>query len=240
MCFARQQREDLVVFAVARMMAAAGAVNPVIQSPPQSIDAKLLVAFQKSAIQRTTNVGPTITGCILEIDDLRGRRDQYAVAPHQNAVGKGESLGEQRMRFRSDHRHRDPTIGGHAPPAFRCRRFPTDSRPSRPPTGIRPVPSRSQPDLEPRVRRPPIRLGTPSEPGSATSDCFWRLRFGLLDYLLFGLVDLFDFGRSEMCCDLGSRELAIIEGDFVEHADEDWQSCHCDHRIAIAHSPRDT
>src|SRR5437762_2962311 len=53
---------------------AVGAVDPVIESPREAVDAMLLIAFHEAGIERDAYVGLAITVGILGIENLRDRK----------------------------------------------------------------------------------------------------------------------------------------------------------------------
>src|SRR6056297_2868318 len=95
MRFPRRNGRDLVVGTVAAMMAAAGAMDPVVQAPAQTIDTQLLIAFQKSFVQSLLVVGFAVAIGVLQVNDLWRGGHQNTIAPNQDARGKRQAIGKQ-------------------------------------------------------------------------------------------------------------------------------------------------
>ena len=64
---------------------AVGAVNPVIETPRQAVDAVLRIALDEAGVERHAQVGLAGPLGVLGVEDLRGARHQDALAPRQHA-----------------------------------------------------------------------------------------------------------------------------------------------------------
>ena len=92
-CF---QRSDLAVFAVAAMMTPTGTVNPIIKSPPQSVDSKLLISLQEPRVESPLHICFSITSGIFQIKNLRCCCDEDSIAPHQDTGRKTQTICKER------------------------------------------------------------------------------------------------------------------------------------------------
>jgi hypothetical protein len=73
-------------------------VQPVIQAPPQAVDAVLLVPFAEALIQGLAHVGLAVAGRVLGIEDLRRGGDEDPLAPDLHAGGE-RNLVEEDFRL---------------------------------------------------------------------------------------------------------------------------------------------
>src|SRR3954468_18864953 len=81
--------------AITAVVAADGAVNPIVEAPAQSINAKLLIAFEKSAEENLTNIGATVAIGIAEKNNFRRGRHNHAIAPCDKPGRKSQIVGKE-------------------------------------------------------------------------------------------------------------------------------------------------
>ena len=93
---ARFRDAEFRVIGKPAMMAARRAIDPVVQTPAQTVGAQLLVALAETGKQDFTHVGFAIAIRVFEKQDFRCRSDDHAIAPDQQAGGKIQSLGKER------------------------------------------------------------------------------------------------------------------------------------------------
>ena len=86
--------ENLTLAAIAGVMAATGAVDPVVEPPTQAVDPQLLVAFQKAREERLSHVGPPVAIGVGKKQNLRCGGHQDAVSPDHHPAGKPQPLGK--------------------------------------------------------------------------------------------------------------------------------------------------
>src|SRR5687767_3497706 len=65
-----------------------GDVEPIVDSPTESVGAMLLIPRDETGEQLFLFVGPPVPVGIFGIKDLRGRRDQHSISPNFDAVGE--------------------------------------------------------------------------------------------------------------------------------------------------------
>ena len=76
-------------------IAAVDTVNPVVQAVAERVHVVLRVAFGEAAEQDITPVGPPVAVRILEVENVRRRRDQQSTTPGQDRVRHAEVVREQ-------------------------------------------------------------------------------------------------------------------------------------------------
>ena len=82
--------------AVAAVMRAACAIDPIVESPPKAVHPELLVAFEEATEEGLPDIGFAVTIGVLEKENFRRGADKNSVAPRQDARGKLEVLREER------------------------------------------------------------------------------------------------------------------------------------------------
>src|SRR5688572_3448441 len=81
--------------AVAAVMAADRAVDPVVEAPAEAVDAELLVTFEEAAEENLAGVGAAVIVGVAQENNFGRGRDDDAVAPGDEAGGETEVVGEQ-------------------------------------------------------------------------------------------------------------------------------------------------
>src|ERR1700741_2955650 len=84
----RDVRKYLTVRTVAGMMTSTRAVDPVIKTPAQTVDSKLLIPLKKSGVQRPAGIGLAISVRIFVIKNLRSCCDNRSFAPRHDTRRK--------------------------------------------------------------------------------------------------------------------------------------------------------
>src|SRR5262249_26044824 len=77
---------------------AVGDVDPVVEAPRQRVDAVLLVALDKAAVEDNLPVGLAVAVGVLGVENLGGAGHDDALAPRHNAGWKAD-LVEENSRF---------------------------------------------------------------------------------------------------------------------------------------------
>ena len=72
------------------------AVNPVVESEAQTVDARLIILRCETSEQFFHRVGLAITICVFGINDVRRGADEHALVPRGDAGGEGEVIEEHR------------------------------------------------------------------------------------------------------------------------------------------------
>ena len=70
------------------------AVNPVIQSEAQAVDARLIVLRRETCEQFRHHIGLAVAVGVLGVDDVRRGADEHTLAPRRDAGGEGKALEE--------------------------------------------------------------------------------------------------------------------------------------------------
>src|SRR5262249_2385200 len=64
---------------------AVGAVDPVVEPPDKTVEAMLLIPLDKPGEEHLLHVRLAVAIRVLGVKDVRGTRDEYALAPRQDA-----------------------------------------------------------------------------------------------------------------------------------------------------------
>ncbi len=121
---------------------AVGAVDPAVEAQLEAVEPVLLVALDEAGEEDLAMVGLAVAVAVLGVEDVRGARDQDALAPGHDAGREAESVEEGRLPCRSGRRRRCLRGTGPRRRASPCRRCPAGSRPSRRPRACRRLPTR--------------------------------------------------------------------------------------------------
>ena len=75
---------------------AVGEVNRVVEAPGRAVDAELLVPLGEPGQHDLADVGPTVAVGVLEVNQVRGGRDEHAAVPGEHAARPVQAVGEHR------------------------------------------------------------------------------------------------------------------------------------------------
>ena len=89
------RRGNFCAFGVTREVTSVCSVDPVVESPAQAVDAKLLVPLLKSGEENGANVGLAVTGGIFGVNDVGSSREQDALPPTHDSGGEVEAIEEE-------------------------------------------------------------------------------------------------------------------------------------------------